>query len=283
MAPAVTLVAGVRADRLPGEDAVTVDPRVALAWRTGAWTARVAGGVYHQGRWRPGAAVPNPGLPSGVATEATHLVAGVERDGALHWRVEAFHKRYGRVAPLAASAGPAAPLGPPTTGGSADGIDAIAHRETGGRLTGWVGYSLLRARLDLADGRTVASPYDVTHTLTGVGTLALPSGWSLGTTARYGTGAPYTTALGTTAIGAPAYGATLGARLPAYARFDARVMRKATLRNGLLVGYVEAINLLDRGNVASYTYDASYRTRQPVRGFFASRTLVVGAEYQLLR
>jgi hypothetical protein len=280
----VTVIAGVRADRLPGERAATLDPRLALAWRAGAWTARVAGGVHHQGRWRAGAAVPNPGLPAGVPTEATHLVAGVERDGAVHWRVEGFHKRYGRVAPLPASAGEAAMAGPDMVGATASGVDAIAQRETGGRLTGWLGYSLLHARTELAGGRVVTSPTDVTHSVTAVGTLAVARGLSIGATTRYGTGAPFTPVAGvsSSAAGArPVYGETLGERLPAYGRVDARVMQLVPVRTGILTTYVEALNLLDRGNVASYTYDAAYRSRQSVRSFFASRTFVVGAEYQL--
>ena len=199
----------------------------------------------------------------------------------MHWRAEAFHKRYGRVAPLAALAGAAAMMGPDMVGGSASGVDVIAQRDAGGRLTGWLAYSLLRARTELADGRTVASPTDVTHSLTAVSTLALARGLSVGATGRYGTGAPYTSAVGTTSARQPVYGATLAERLPAYARVDVRLMQLVPVRTGLLTAYVEALNLLDRANVAGYTYDAAYRARQPVHGFFASRTFVLGAEYQL--
>ena len=65
---AVTL--GMRSDRLPGEGAVTADPRAALSYRSGVWTTRLSAGVFHQGRWRPELAIPNGGL-SGWRADAS--------------------------------------------------------------------------------------------------------------------------------------------------------------------------------------------------------------------
>jgi hypothetical protein len=50
------------------------------------------------------------------------------------------------------------------------------------------------------------------------------------------------------------------------------------MRGGLIVGYLEALNVLDRANVVGYTYDATYRERRPIDSFFGDRTLVFGAE-----
>jgi hypothetical protein len=36
----------------------------------------------------------------------------------------------------------------------------------------------------------------------------------------------------------------------------------------------------DRANVASFTYDPTYASRQPVHTFFSRRTLVAGGEMQ---
>jgi hypothetical protein len=47
---------------------------------------------------------------------------------------------------------------------------------------------------------------------------------------------------------------------------------------GILATYVEALNLLDRGNVMAYTYDAAYADPQPVRTFFGNRTFMLGVE-----
>ena len=49
---ATIVTIGARADHLPGETAATVDPRLNVATKIGSWTARLAAGLFHQGRWR---------------------------------------------------------------------------------------------------------------------------------------------------------------------------------------------------------------------------------------
>lgn len=273
---AATLTLGLRADRLPGEQETTLDPRAALNVRRGLWTARFSGGLFHQGRFRAAPAIPDAGTPSGAARRASHLVAGIEREGSTTTlRAEAFTKTYGDYAPSGA--------GPRIASGTAQGLDLIAQRTTG-RLTGWVGYSLIDAAVTLADGRKARSPYDVTHSATTSATWALATDWSLGSTVRYGTGAPVTPILGaeTDANGraVPVYGAVTSERLPTYGRLDARLMRFIRMPGFLLSTYVEAMNVTGRRNVASIAYDASYRSPRPVHSFFASRTLVAGGEVQ---
>jgi hypothetical protein len=271
------LLVGVRADRLPGETQVTVDPRVSVSTRRGAWTGRLGGGVFHQGRWQATPAIPDAGTPAGTPREARHLVAGIEHEGATTLRAEAFDKRYGDYV--------AQGDGPPIASARARGMDVSAQRAMGARTTGWVSYSLLDAAVRLADGRQARSPYDVTHSLTTSATVTLGADWSLGATARYGTGAPITPVLGATRSAdgrhTPVYGAPTSERLPAYGRLDARLTRFIRAPRFLLTSFVEAINVTDRANASAVTYDAAYRTRQPVHSFFASRTIVVGGELQL--
>jgi hypothetical protein len=102
----------------------------------------------------------------------------------------------------------------------------------------------------------------------------------VGYTLRYGTGAPLTPIVGHTSVGEPRYGAPLSERMPAYARMDARVMRFIRIPQFLLTTFIEAINLTDRANVSTMTYDATYSRRQPIETFFATRTFVVGGELQ---
>jgi len=64
LANGLALVAGVRGDRLPGEEAWTVDPRVAVALRHDDWVFRAGGGVFHQGRWRTRHATSRPAMSS---------------------------------------------------------------------------------------------------------------------------------------------------------------------------------------------------------------------------
>jgi vitamin B12 transporter len=274
----LALLGGVRADGLPGEAGTRVDPRLAAAYSAGGWTYRVGGGRFSQGRWRTRYALPDAGSPAGVPLRARHLVAGIQRDGAPALRAEAYIKRYDDYV---AEHGAAAEA-PQVIAGRAAGLDVLVRPQAVGPVVGWLTYSYLHGEVELEDGARLPSRYHVTHTLTAVGKLSARE-WELGFAGRYGTGRPYTPVLGvSTTAGdappAPLYGALHSQRLPAYLRLDGRLSRLTPLRGGLLATYVEALNLLDRGNVLAYTYDAAYADPQPVLTFFGNRTFVLGVE-----
>lgn len=274
---ATSITLGVRSDRLPGEERVTLDPRVAVSTRRGAWIARASGGVFHQGRYRADAAIPDAGQPSGSPTTARHLVAGLEREGvASTVRAELYEKTYSDYA--------ARGVGPQIIRGNARGLDLFAQSKSIDRVTASIAYSLLHADAELVDGRHVRSPLDVTHTATGTTTVSVTRDWSVGTTARYGTGVPLTPIVGgeadaTGRVG-PVYGAPMSKRMSSYARLDARVMRFVRRPKFLLSTFVEVINLLNRPNASGLTYDATYRSSSPMLSFFATRTIVGGGEFQ---
>jgi hypothetical protein len=129
----------------------------------------------------------------------------------------------------------------------------------------------------------VRGAFDVTHTATASITAALNADWSVGSTARYGSGAPRTPIIGGQQVPnggiAPVYGALMSERLPAYARLDARVMRYIRTSRFLLTTFAELLNATNRGNVATFTYDPTYTSREAVNTFFSKRTLVVGGEF----
>jgi hypothetical protein len=265
---------GVRADRLPGESDVTVDPRIAVSRRLGAWTARMSGGLFHQGRWRGDAAIPDAGTPSGMPRTVSHLVAGLERNTSQTFvRVEAFMKQYADYRAFGA--------GPAIDASTARGIDMLVQR-TGGKISGFAGYSLLDASSRLRDGQRARSAFDVAHSVTTSVTAALSHDWSIGTTARYGSGAPHTPITGNTRTSdgrlAPVYGKLMSESLPSYARLDARVMRYIRTPAFLLTTFAEILNVTERQNVSMFTYDPSFTSRQPVHTFFSKRTVVLGGE-----
>ena len=258
----LAVVAGIRADRLPGETEWTADPRLALAFRAGAWTLRAAGGEFHQGRWRTRFALPDAGSPAGVPTRARHLVVGAERSGEPALKVEAYTKSYARYAE--------AGEGPRVAEGRATGLDAIVRWSQQGRVNGWVTYSLLRGRVELEDGRVVPSAVDVTHSFTGVATVRLPGELQLGKTLRFASGRPFTPRT----AGAP--GAPNGDRLPHYLRLDTRLTRFWTVRGRMVVTYVEMLNTAGRANIAGYSYDDAADRRTTIPSFFGQRTAVLG-------
>lgn len=273
----LALVLGLRADRLPGETAATLDPRASVAYRTGDWTLRLGTGLFHQGRRRVRYESPHGGEPAGVPRRAAHLALGVQREGPLSVRAEAFLKEYGRYVDDGRS-------GPRVVDGHARGVDVLAKWEGEGAVAGWLSWSLLDAEVELTDGRRVPSAVDVTHSITAVATWTLGDVWELGATARYATGRPFTPVLGRTGPDdpAPSYGVIHGDRLPDYFRLDGRITRLVPWRHGLLVAYLEGLNLLGRPNVMSYTWDEAYENRRPVESFFSRTALILGVEVQFL-
>ena len=272
LSSSLAVIAGVRADRLPGEEGWSADPRLALAWRAGEWTMRMGGGVFHQGRWRTKYRVPDAGSPSGIPTRAEHLVAGVERGGDPSLKVEGYVKRYGGYVEDGE--------GPRIAAGRVAGVDAIVRWSGERRLSGWITYGFLDGTVELEDGRTVPSAVDVRHSLTGVARWTFRPQWELGSTLRLGSGRPFTDITGgeTQPDGrvTPVHGAPNGARMPGYARLDGRITRYLPMRAGVGVVYLEMLNLLDRKNVSGYTYGAGYDGRRPVHSYFSHRTLVLG-------
>lgn len=275
--PALGLTVGARIDRLPGEDSWTVDPRFAFAYRIGDWTWRLGAGVFQQGRWRVGYDLPDRGAPAGTPRRVRHYAGGLEYDGNLYAKVEAYRKRYDRYVPDG--------KGPPIEAGEATGVDLLAKWIGSEHWDGWVSYSYLRSRVDLVDGRTVSAAYHVPHTLTAVGQVYSGS-WKLGVTARYATGRPFTPILGAQdrsdddGFIEPLFGDPSGARLDNYFRLDARITRFVSLSGGLLVLYLELLNVTDRDNVSSIVYDANFENPRPVESIFAQRTAVAGIELQ---
>ncbi|MGH7566569.1 MAG: TonB-dependent receptor plug domain-containing protein, partial [Gemmatimonadota bacterium] len=273
--PALAVVAGARADRLPGEDAATLDPRIAIAWRAGDWTWRVAGGTFQQGRWRLGYDLPDGGAPAGIPRRARHAAFGIEREGRPNLRVETFVKSYDRYVPEEGEI--------EVEGGRAIGLDALVRWTQTDRWGGWISYSYLEGRLDLTGGDRIPSEVDVTHSLTAVGMYTLGS-WQIGGTARYATGRPYTPVVGSTqgeGFPEPVYGAPLSHRLPDYVRIDARLTRFQRIADRFTVLYLEVLNVLDRENASTVIYDANWENPRTLGSFFSSRTLVAGIEIQL--
>ena len=172
--------------------------------------------------------------------------------------------------------------------GRSYGFDVFLNRPGGGKLTGWTSYTWGRAERE-AYGRRYPFEYDRRHAFTLVSSYALTPRWEVAATTRIASGFPRTAPLGLRVAGRedvldvdadgvtdeilPArdsrglleYGVDFGgignlngARLPVFARVDARVTWRPRGAAGRWELYAEVINLLDRQNAGAFDPELAY-------------------------
>lgn len=165
--------------------------------------------------------------------------------------------------------------------GRSYGFDVFLSRPGGRRLSGWTSYTWGRASRE-AYGRDFAFEYDRRHAFTMVASFALTPRWEVAATTRVASGFPRTAPLGVRVAGRedaadadrdgvtdevlPArdsrgfleYVVDFGgvanlnnARLPTFARTDARLTWRPRGAAGRWEVYAEVINVLDRQNAGA--------------------------------
>jgi hypothetical protein len=195
----------------------------------------------------------------------------------IEWRVSAYYRREFDVLRLAAEprldpltrrrlfAG-TFPDFSGTLEGRSHGVDVILSRRVGPGLAGWLGYTWSRTRMrDTISGERFAGDFDQRHTLNAAAQYRPTPRTSLGATLRVGSNFPiagyFERAGGTLWLSAQRN----GARLPTYARLDARASRTFTFERRTLTLFVEVMNVLGRRNLGQA--EASIRSTLEVTGF----------------
>jgi hypothetical protein len=208
--------------------------------------------------------------------------------------VEAYYRHFDGVVMVNPAADPGDPLDAFLAGtGAAYGADLLVRRDprTGRRVDGWLTLSWLRAVRAFPDAFRPGAPeisyapiFDRRVDLDLVLRYPLPAGTEGGLRFNFGTGLPYTRAIGAY----PAYiyravdgrlvaqpfgdddaqravvlGGRNAERYPAYHRLDLGVRREFRLRRGTATPYLDILNVYDRRNVLFYFYD--YGADPPVR------------------
>ena len=257
----------------------TRDTRATLSYQVSEGvTLRLAGGSFHQAP--PLTQLdPHAGNPDLRVLRATHAVLALDARWKRRWdtqvRLEVYRKDYDHLVvedPLVRflSSGR----------GYAQGLDLL-WKASRGSFKGWIGYGYLDTKRREAKQFEVGLvPTSVPHNLTVVGTWALKPGLDLSGSWRYATGAPVTPIIGGLPDGNGAFepqeGKTYSDRLPAYGRMDLRLTRIFPFHGLRCVAFAEVMNLLDRHNVASYSYSPDYSQRRREESYFSRRILVAG-------
>lgn len=123
------------------------------------------------------------------------------------------------------------------------------------------------------------SPYEITHSLTGIFKLKFDS-TTLGVRFSYATGLPYTPLVSRewdaeNGIYVPTWGASFSSRFPSYQRMDLNGSKNFTFQNRLLIFYFGITNLLNRKNILRYEYSSDYSARNNSYSIFG-RSIFLG-------
>jgi hypothetical protein len=306
--PAEWLVeAGVRFDGWvpdPGSRVTEVAPRIAVKrfFNGGDAAVKVAAGRYTQFLH----SLRDEELPLGLdvwvlaGARAPHVVSdqlqlGVEgyRDIDWFWSVEGYVRSFDGVATFNPSDDPNTDLDDILRGdGLSYGLDILVRKEAGS-VSGWVAASLLKAERTFPDPLSPLQPqpeityppvFDRRLDLDLVLRYPLPRGWEGGLRWNFGTGIPYTRAIGSYAYYAPRfvqggrftwsgsdesdeYGVVLEqrnhSRFPMYHRLDVSARKTFRKSWGTLVPYVNVLNVYNRRNPLFYFFE--YERTPPVR------------------
>lgn len=303
--------AGVRADTWlpsPGRTTIELAPRLALKRFFGRdVAAKVAVGRYTQFLH----SLRDEEIPLGLdiwvlaGDRAPHVVsdqvqAGLE--GYLgtdwFWSAEAYLRTFDGVVAFDPSDDPSDPTDDIMAGdGVSKGVDLFLRRERG-TVNGWLSLSWLRAERTFPDPfaalgsgieATYAPIFDRRIDADLVVTYPVPWGWEGGVRWNFGTGTPYTRAVGSYAYHSPrflddggrlrwtgsddeegfdgSYAVELenrnASRYPAYHRLDLSFRKTLTRSWGTMVPYVNLVNVYNQRNVLFYFYE--YEQSPPVR------------------
>ncbi len=285
----------------PGEPSTTLSPRVAVKHFLGDRNTaiRVAGGRYSQFLHSLRDEEFPVGLDQWVLAGdraprvlSDQIQLGVERflGGAQEWflSLEGYYRTFDGVITVNSAEDPNDALDDLLAGeGYSYGVDAYLRRDIG-LTTGWISASFLKTERTFPDPRSGVHPVPVLtyppvfdRRLDVDLVLRRPLGWwglEGGLRANFGTGLPYTRALGAYPVfrrrlvqdmvyddGEPGVilGPRNGTRYPARHRLDISVRKPMVTGWGQLTPYLSVINVYNKKNVLFYFYD--YQLNPPVR------------------
>jgi len=268
---AVKLIPGLRVDRQPYTEELTVDPRFAARVELGD-RVTLKGGV---GRFHQSPAIDEVietyGNPDLGSEAATHTSAGVEVTpwDTLSVDLTLFHNTLDHLA--TPSAGTRVKDGQTLAEvynnageGRVNGLELLIKQGEVYGFSGWLSYTLSRAeRRDggAADFRLFDG--DQTHILTLVGLYKLPWNLQVSGRFRYVTGNPTTPVIGSTYLSetdeyVPITGKTNSARVDAFHQLDLRLDKKWLFDTWALTTYLDVQNVYNQANVSGTTYSYDY-------------------------
>ena len=261
---------------------LTLDPRLSLVYRLSEYSfLKGATGIYHQ----------NPDLSNFFGynvnpkpEQAIHYILGYEynQDADYIFRVEAYYKDYSSLVTNSLYNSYFTSEG----SGYAKGADVFLKVRLKPKFNGWISYSYTDSkRKEFGTDKLVSANYDITHSLSVVGTYNIVGNVTVGATYKISTGRPYTPVNGsvydsTQNAYIPIYGTTNSDRFPVYQRVDINAQDYFTVFNRFIVIFFALNNLFNQDNLYTYSYNFDYSKKIAIRSTNI-RTVYFGFGMQL--
>lgn len=254
-------IPGVRTDYQTLSEEISFDPRLSFGYQVSKYgTIRGAVGIYHQ----------YPFIDNYLRAEnnflkpeeAVHYILGYEfnKDGNNIIRVEGFLKDYSNLVLLNRDNLYYGSEGE----GTAKGVDVFLKTKIKNKFTGWISYSYCDSkRKQYSSTELVPANYDITNSVSVVGSYNVNDNVVVGASYKISTGKPYTPVISSIynpaqGVYIPAYGETNSARFPTYARLDMNAQYIFSLFGKFAVAVLAVNNILNQKNIYEYTYNFDY-------------------------
>lgn len=240
------------------------EPRAGIEWTPGNAIALYARGARQHERPELERLLLIPNVTTRQRYQASwQALAGMRLSLTGGWRAqfEGWHKSFD-IADLVAT-----PLAS-HVGGDARGLNLFLTKPAGGRFDGWLSLSRTWSKRSLRPSEmTIPYRYDVPWSGTVAATWHITPDLSLGGKWRLQSGVRYTSLAGVardpvTQRIVQTYGEPFSGRAPLYSRLDLRIEKTLTIGRLPARIYVDALNILDRTNIAERTYPITSTLQQ---------------------
>ena len=261
-------IAGLRSDYHTLSKKLVVDPRFSAGWKFAKDnTVRAAFGIYHQ---YPSLEYYAQSKDYNLKPEqAAHYILGYEynfSNNVFLFRVEGYYKDYKNLVLRDTTDFLYHSVGK----GTAKGVDVFIKSSVTNKYSAWISYAFTDSKRSQYESvKESPAKYDITHSLTLVGSYNITDNLTTGLTYRLSTGKPFTPVVGSnfdSAYGlyAPIYGDVNSDRFPTYQRFDINLQYLFSLFGRFAVAVFQVNNVLNQKNLYDYTYNFDYTERKEI-------------------